>query len=343
MKAPSMKGPIDSLVALLKRAPAGPPAVGLTPHTVAWTENKWRLLRFSPPVPRYATPIVMVPSLINRWYVLDLGPGRSLIEWLVAQGHEVFCIDWGTPGPEDRYLTWDDIAGRYVGRAVRVAARLGRSGQAHVLGYCLGGTLVVSYVAAFPERVKSMIALAAPIDFDHAGMMSQWTRTPTFDVRALLEAFGNVPWPLMQASFNMLKPTLRAAKTVALLDRAWDDEFLEGFLATERWGHDNVSFPGACYARYIEDLYRGNALVRGGFSVAGRPAELANITCPTLALAFADDHIVPLPSAAPLVDRIASRDKQLVVQDGGHVGAVVSRKASTRLWPVMAKFCAERD
>jgi polyhydroxyalkanoate synthase len=342
MKAPK-RSPIDSIIALVKRAPKGPPPVGVTPHSVVWTENKWRLLRFAPQRPKFATPVLLVPSLINRWYVLDLGPQRSLIEWLVAQGHEVFCIDWGTPGAEDRYLTWDDIAGRYIGRAVRIASRYGRTGKAHVLGYCLGGTLAVSYVAAFPEYVQSLLALAAPIDFEHAGIMSTWTRTPTFDLAALLEAFGNVPWPLMQASFNMLKPTLRAAKTVALLDRAWDDEFLEGFLATEHWGHDNVSFPGACYARYITELYRENRLITGGFTVAGRPSELGAIKCPVMALAFTDDHIVPLASAAPLVDRVASGDKQLVAQGGGHVGAVVSRKAADRLWPVMSEFWAKRD
>lgn len=342
MKAPGKKSPIDSIIALVKRAPKGQPAVGTTPHSVVWTENKWRLLRFAPPRPRYKTPVLLVPSLINRWYVLDLGSGRSLIEWLVAQGHEVFCIDWGTPGPEDRYLTWDDIAGRYIGRAVRVA-RYGRSGDVHVLGYCLGGTLAVSYVAAFPDRVRSLLALAAPIDFEHAGLMATWTRTPTFDVRAIFEAFGNIPWPLMQASFNMLRPTLWPAKTVQLLDRAWDDEFLETFLATERWGHDNVSFPGACYVRYIEELYRRNRLMTGGFTVAGRPSELAAIKCPVLALAFESDNIVPLASAAPLVDRVASTDKQLVVQPGGHVGAVVSRKAAGRLWPVMSGFWTQRD
>jgi polyhydroxyalkanoate synthase len=342
MKAP-MKSPIDSLIALVKRAPKGQPAVGTTPHTVAWTENKWRLLRFAPTQKRFKRPVLLVPSLINRWYVLDLGPTRSLIEWLVAQGHEVFCIDWGTPGAEDRYLTWDDIAGRYIGRAVRIAARTSPTNDVHLLGYCLGGTLATTYVAAFPEHVASLLALAAPIDFDHGGMMSGWTRTPTFDTTALLEAFGNVPWPLMQASFNMLRPTLRAAKTVALLDRAWDDEFLEGFLATERWGNDNVSFPGACYVRYIDELYRANKLITGGFTLLGRPAELSAIRCPVLALAFEDDHIVPLASAAPLIERIASRDKQIVVQGGGHVGAVVSRKAATRLWPVMSTFWAQRD
>ena len=341
---PPKSSPIHSLVALIRRAPKGPPLVGSTPHTVVWAENKWRLLRFSPAAgPRYRTPVLMVPSLINRWYVLDLGPGRSVIEWLVAQGHDVFCIDWGTPGDEDRYLTWDDIAGRYIGRALRIAARYGRSGEAHVLGYCLGGTLAVSYVAAFPERVASLLALAAPVDFEHAGIMAGWTRTPTFDVASIFEAFGNIPWPLMQASFNLLRPTLRLSKTVSLLDRAWDDEFLEAFLATEHWGHDNVSFPGACYVRYIEELYRRNLLVRGGFTVAGRPAELPAIRCPVLALAFSDDHIVPLASAAPLIDRVGSTDKQLVVQAGGHVGAVVSRKASQRLWPIMAEFWAKRS
>jgi polyhydroxyalkanoate synthase len=285
----------------------------------------------------------MVPSLINRWYVLDLGTGRSLIEWLVAQGHEVFCIDWGTPGDEDRYLTWDDIAGRYIGRAVRIASRYSRSHQVHLLGFCLGGTLAVTYAAAFPEHVRSLLALAAPIDFDQAGIMAQWTRTPTFDIAALVDAFGNVPWPLMQASFHMLRPTLTASKTVALLDRAWDDEFLESFLSTEKWGNDNVSFPGACYARYIDELYRRNKLVTGGFTLLGRPAELPQIRMPLLALAFADDNIVPVGSAAALVDRVASTDKQLVVMPGGHVGAVVSRKASSRLWPVMSELWAKRS
>jgi polyhydroxyalkanoate synthase len=349
---PPRKSPLDSLVSLVRRAPRGMPVVGrdigATPHTVAWTENKWRLLRFEPIEQRFATPILLVPSLINRWYVLDLGPERSFIEWLVAQGHLVYCIDWGTPGAEDRYLTWDDIAGRYLGRAVRLCAREtpmpGRQANGtHVLGYCLGGTLAASYVAAFPDGVASFTALAAPIDFQHAGIMSAWTRTKTFDVRSILEAFGNIPWPLMQASFRMLRPTLQAAKLVSLLDRAWDDEFLDGFLATEQWGNDNVSFPGECYARYIEDLYRQNQLVGGTFSVLGRPARLPSIKCPTLAIAFADDHIVPVPSAQPLIDLVGARDKQILVDRGGHVGAVVSKKAATRLWPAMSTFWAQRD
>jgi polyhydroxyalkanoate synthase len=334
-------GPLDSILALLRRAPRGLPPVGQTPHTVAWTENKWRLLRFLPRERRYATPVLLVPSLINRWYILDLGPGRSFIEWLVGQGHEVLCIDWGTPGGEDRYLTWDDIGGRYLGRAVRIAAR--EAGRTHLLGYCLGGTITTAYATAFPDEIATLTALAAPIDFQHAGVMATWTRTPTFDVGALVEALGNVPWQLMQAAFQILKPTQLASRMVAVLDRAWDDEFLDGFLATERWVHDNVSFPGAFYARYIEELYRENRLVAGTFTVCGRPARLPDLRCPLLAVAFTDDHIVPLPSARPLAELAGARDKQLLVERGGHVGAVVSRKAATRLWPALHTFWAQRD
>jgi polyhydroxyalkanoate synthase len=333
------RGPIDSVVALWKRAGRGLPDVGCTPHDIAWRENKWRLLRFRG-APRYRTPIVIVPSLINRYYVLDLQPGRSLCEWLVARGHDVYVIDWGTPTDEDRFVTWDDVCDRAIGRALR---RAGGGGPVHVLGYCLGGTLAAVHAAARPERVATLALIAAPIDFASAGIMAAWTRTPTFDVGALVDAFGNVPWPLMQASFHALRPTGIAQKLVTVIDRAWDDEFLDGFLATERWGNDNVSFPGACYREYIERLYRDNELVRGTMTLAGRPARLADVDCPLLVVSFANDHIVPPASATAALDLVGSPDKAHVQLAGGHVGAVVSRKAATGLWPQLSQWWSERD
>ncbi|MEZ4400678.1 MAG: alpha/beta fold hydrolase [Kofleriaceae bacterium] len=339
-------GILASLAALAGRARAGLPAVGQTPADEVWRENKWRLLRYRPVVAaadRWRTPIVLVPSLINRYYVLDLAPGRSFVEHLVAAGHDVFIIDWGTPGPEDRYLTFDDVCHRYLGRAVRKAAAFGPDGVAHVLGYCLGGTLATIYAAAEPARVASLVALAAPIDFAHGGLLATWTRSPGFDVDALVDGFGNVPWPLMQASFHLLKPTANLAKLVGLLDRAWDDEFLDGFLATERWGNDNVAFPGACYRRYIGDLYRANALMAGTMRLGGKPARLEDIDCPVLAVTFAHDHIVPTAAATALLDRVASPDKAQLELRGGHVGAVVSRKAASGLWPQLSRWWAVRD
>ena len=248
-------------------------------------------------------------------------PGKSFAEYLVAQGHDVWCIDWGTPGDEDRYLTFDEICDGYIGRAMRKAARSSPRGKAHMLGYCLGGTLTTIYGARRPEHVASMLALASPVSFsDDDGLLSTWTRTPTFDLDALIEGAGNVPWPLLQASFHMLRPTMYLSKATYMLDRAWDDQFLDGFFAIETWSNDNVSFPGECYRRYIQELYREDRLIRGEFALSGVPVDLADITFPVLAITFLHDHIVPLPSAAPLIEAISSQDKQLLKLSGGTSG-----------------------
>ncbi|MBT8496265.1 MAG: alpha/beta fold hydrolase [Deltaproteobacteria bacterium] len=319
--------------------------VGQTPADVVHSENKWKLLRYRsrPEGRRHRRPIVMVPSLINRYYVLDLGPERSLVEYLVGEGHDVFIVDWGTPGKEDRYLDFDTVCQGYIGRAVRKAARLAGTDDVHLFGYCLGGTLTAIHAAANPERIASLTTLAAPVDFARGGMLADWTRTESFDLDTLVRATGNVPWPLMQAAFHLMRPTLTLSKLVGLLDRGWDDEFLDGFALTEKWGNDNVSFPGACYQRYIDDLYRDNRLVHGTMTLAGRPARLESIRCPLLVVTFEHDNIVPKACATLLAEMTSSTDSEHLHLRGGHVGAVVSRKAKDRLWMVLSRFWAERD
>lgn len=322
------------------------PPVGTTPADVVHRENKWRLLRYRPrrEGPLHQTPVLLVPSLINRHYVMDLLPGKSMAQDLVAAGHDVYCIDWGTPGDEDRYLSFDDICDRYLGRAIRHVARTSPRKKAHVLGYCLGGTLATIHASVHQEHIASLLLLAAPVSFENdGGLLTAWTQTPSFQVGDIVDGFGNVPWQLMQGAFHLLRPTLGLAKMVGLIDRATSDEFLDGFLALETWGNDNISFPGECYRRYIEELYRGDALMRGTFSLSGAPARLEAIRCPTAAIVFTHDNIVPAKSAAVLMDRIASTDKTLLELPGGHVGAVVSRAAQRKLWPWMSAWWAARD
>ncbi|NUP11242.1 MAG: alpha/beta fold hydrolase [Polyangiaceae bacterium] len=336
---------IDRIFTLARRFTKPMPRVGVTPATVVHAENKWRLLHYDrrPQGLAHKTPVVLVPSLINRHYVLDLMPEKSFVEWLVAQGHDVYCIDWGTPTDEDRFVTFEDIADRYIGRAIRAACKRSGAQKAHVLGYCLGGTLALIHAAIRPQHVASLTLLATPVGFHDDGMLSRWTRTRSFDTGALIEAMGNVPWQLMQSTFQMLRPTMTAAKTVSMLDRAWDDEFLDGFLALETWGQDNVSFPGASYRTYIDELYRGDALVNDRFKLGANAVHLSEVRCPTLVVTFENDAIVPWPSAAVVMEKIASRDKHRLHLPGGHVGAVVSKKAAKGLWPAMAKFWADRE
>ncbi|MEW5737322.1 MAG: alpha/beta fold hydrolase [Myxococcota bacterium] len=321
------------------------PKVGQTPADEVFAENKWRLLRYRarPEGLMFRTPILLVPSLINRHYVLDLMPGKSFAEYLVAQGFDVFCIDWGTPGDEDRFLTFDEVVDSYLGRAIRQVAAHAPGEKVHVLGYCMGGSLAAIHAAVHPERIASFVALAAPIRFRDDGLLSRWTNTKGFDVDVLVDAAGNVPWQLMQSAFHLLRPTLNLSKAVTLIDRAWNDEFLDGFLALETWGNDNVSLPGEFYRTYIHALYQDDGLVSGRFHLKGRRVDLKNLTCPTLAVTFEHDSIVPAASASVLLEACGAKVKQHVHLPGGHVGAVVSKHAAKTLWPQLKAFFEQHE
>ena len=319
--------------------------VSITPSEVVHRENKWSLLRYEarPEGRKYKRPIVMVPSLINRHYVLDLAPDKSMVAYLVAQGHDVFIIDWGTPGREDRYLTLEDIADRYIGRATRVAARLAETKQVHLLGYCMGGILTTMHIARRPERIASHVAIAAPLRFDKGGILGTWTQSPEFDVNGLVDALGNVPARLLQSSFHMLKPTLGLWKGANLIERAGSDEFLDGFVATEHWGSDNVDFPGEVFRALIQDLYRNDGIMNESIYFGGQAIRLSQIEAPTLIVTFEHDYIVPAESATVMLDRISSTEKAHIHLSGGHVGAVVSRKAAKGLWPQLSTWWIDHE
>ena len=331
---------IRNLMALPKRPK---PPVGVTPHTVAWHENKWRLLHFLPRAAGLAhrTPVLLVPSLINRHYVLDLTPGKSFVEFLVQRGFDVLCIDWGTPTAEDRFVTFDDIADRAIGRALGKACAATGQPQAHVLGYCLGGTLAAIHAALHPEKVATLTCVAAPVAFAQAGVMRQWLTEPGFDLDALVNGFGLLPAALLQASFGLLRPTLPLAKAVNLVDRAWNDKFLDGFLALETWANDNVAIPGEFYRTYVRELYQNDALGRGALIISGRAVQLSRIVCPVLCVTFAVDAIAPAACCAPLLAWVGSADKRSIAFDGSHVGGMTSSPAAKGLWPQLAAFWAE--
>lgn len=336
------KARLDNLLGLLNKKPMKPGEdVGATPHLVVHQENKWSLLRYEGAAPRlHRHPILLVPSLINRHYVLDLRPGKSMAEWLVARGHDVYCIDWGTPGPEDRYIDLETVVDRYLGRAVRVTTRLSGA-RPHLVGYCMGGTLAAVYAALHPDAIASLVTLAAPIHFEDDGLLAKWSKTPTFDVEALVDATGLVPWQLLQSSFHMLRPTSNLMKVVNLVDRAWSDPFLDGFFALETWANDNVSLPGAFYKSWIIDFYRDDRLWHGTLSVGGREASLDRITAPVLAISFEQDTIAPPASCEAIVERVSGPSK-IARLPGSHIGGTTSSAAAKNLWPLLSAATADQ-
>ncbi len=309
-----------------------------SPRDTLWADGTARLYRFRDGAEAGA-PVLLVPSLINRWYVLDLRNGSSLVAALASAGLDVYCLDWGEPGDEDRYLAWDDVVAR-LSRAVRKVQRHTTGGPVGLLGYCIGGTLASIHAALQPTSISSLVNLAGPIDFSCAGFLGHMTNPRWFDPAAIAGA-GNMSAPQMQAGFTALRPTAAIAKWVGMLDRLGDAERTEALMALETWAGDNIAFPAAAYVRYITELYQENRLVRGEHAVQGRRVELSAITCPVMAVTTTRDVICPPSAALALLDRVGSTDKRHIAIPGGHVGAVVGEKARSTLYPTLAAFFRE--
>ncbi|MGD0523948.1 MAG: alpha/beta fold hydrolase [Polyangiaceae bacterium] len=317
--------------------------VAPTPRDVLWRDGCAALYRFRRPDgvrPAAAMPVLVVPSMINRWYVVDLRAGASLVEALAAGGLDVYCLDWGIAQDEDRYLTWDDVVAR-LGRAVRFVERSAGAPQVGLLGYCMGATLAGIFAALEPAHVAALVNLAGPFDFAQGGLLRTMVDAQWFDARAVAAA-GNVTPVQMQSGFVALRPTSAVGKWVGYLDRAHEASARDAFDALEQWAGDNIPFPAAAYATYIEELYQKNLLVRGEHRVRGRRVDLGSIRCPVLTVAAERDTICPLPAARALNEACGSADKELVVVPGGHVGAVVGSRAPKVLYPAMREWLTSR-
>jgi polyhydroxyalkanoate synthase subunit PhaC len=311
------------------------PEIAPTPRDVIARDGTARLYRFRGEG-RAGAAVLLVPSLINKWYILDLRRGASVAEALTAAGLDVYCLDWGEPEDEDRHLEWDDVLAR-LGRMARKVRRESGAPTLGVLGYCIGGTLSAIHAALEPQSVGALVNLAGPIDFSQAGFLGHMVSPRWFDPAAIASA-GNMSAQQMQAGFVALRPTAQIAKWVSLLDKLTDPERLEAFQALDGWAGDNIAFPAAAYVRYIKELYQENRLVRGEHVVSGRRVDLGAIRCPVLTVTTSKDAICPPAAALALNGKTGSQSAESLNIAGGHVGAVVGDKARTLLYPALAAF-----
>jgi polyhydroxyalkanoate synthase len=308
----------------------------ITPKETIHREGTARLLRFRGPRAAEAElPILLVPSLINRWYVLDLLAGASVVEALAAT-RPTYVVDWGVPEDEDRYLSWDRILDR-LARAIRRVQRDTGVDRIGLLGYCMGGTLAAIQAARAPSSIACLINLLGPIDFSKAGRLRAMVDARWFDA-ASIAAAGNVGPQQMQSGFVALRPTAQLSKWIGLVDRCSDPGALEHFAALESWANDNVPFPARAYETYIRELYQENGLVAKTHAVGGERIDLAKIECPVLTVVADGDTICPPAAARALAELTRSRSASTLELRGGHVGAVVGSRAREQLYPTLTAW-----
>lgn len=325
------------------RAPVAWPTVAATPTDERWREGNARLLRYRRQgAARARTPILLVCSLINRPYVLDILPERSVVRRLLDGGHEVWLLDWGTPVAADAERPLADYALAQLPRAAAACARESGVDAVHVLGYCMGGTLSLMAAAAGRLPAASLVAMATPVELHDEGLLSLWCRTPGFDPAELAAAYGNVPPHVLQPAFKMLDPVALATKFLHLDEKIEDDDFVRFFLAMETWLEDSVAFPGRAFVDWVQ-LYRTNALARGELVLDGKTVDLAQVRCPLFNIVADGDYITPATSSLALEKLAGAREHELLRMKGGHIGLSTGKAAHERLWPAVSAWLHAHD
>ncbi|MBM3542433.1 MAG: alpha/beta hydrolase [Alphaproteobacteria bacterium] len=276
---------------------------------------------------------MVVPSLVNRAYVLDLLPGRSFLEALAAAGLRPFLLDWDAPGADERRFDLDAYIARSERALAAVRARAGA--PVGLIGYCMGGLFTVAMAQRQPDAVGAHAMLAAPWDFaayDRGWLALLELALPALN--AIGEALGALPVDILQALFASLDPFLadRKFRRFAALDPAGTEARL--FVALEDWLNDGVPLAERVARETFEGWFLANAPGRGAWRVAGRPVRPQEVAAPTLVVVPEQDYIVPPASAAAVVPLLA-RGQRLGVA-AGHIGMVAGGRAERVLYrPVM--------
>jgi polyhydroxyalkanoate synthase len=329
------------VVATAREAP-----VGQTPNDLVWRKNKARLYRYRRSRPATKrTPVFLCLPLINRAYILDLRPGNSFVEFLLDEGHDVFILDWGVWGPEDRNLTLTDLVLRYLPRAIRHASEVAGQ-EITLLGYCIGGVLATCFAALHPDApLRNLVLFTTPIDFADAGQFGLWTAKGSFPIERIRETLDVVPGELIDVGAKMLNPIGSTMGTyLQLYEKLGDPTFdARGWQAMYRWVNEGTPFPAAAYHQWITEFYQDNRLVKGRLQMDGRPVRLGAIRVPFLNVAATTDTIAPRTTTKATLASVASRDKAEIVIEGGHVGIVVGRTAKMELWPRVSRWLKRHD
>ena len=242
------------------------PEVAPTPKEVVWTRNKTKLYRYISDQPKkHKIPLLMVYALINKPYVLDLTKGGSLIEYLVNQGYDVYLLDWGTPGLEDRHMKLDDFIMDYIPRAVKKVMKKSNVDEVSLLGYCMGGTMTSIFAALHPELpIRNLVFMTSPFDFENTGPYGEMLDEQFFDIDKVVDTLGVVPPEMIDMGNKLMKPMANIyGPYVSLVDRADNEKFISSFKLLQKWLNDGIPFPGEAYRQWIRDFYQKNKLIKG--------------------------------------------------------------------------------
>jgi polyhydroxyalkanoate synthase len=320
------------------------PRVARTPRDLVWRLDKGRLWRYRCDDRRYRPPVLIVHSLVSKSYILDLLPGNSFVAFMLDEGFDVFLLDWVPADPADAENTLETYVEHYIPKAMAAALRESDADALTIIGYCYAGVLTLLLAAGHPELpIRNLVTLTTPCDYREMGFMSKMFLDGRLDPDDVIDETGLVPATAMDEGFQSLKPTDRVTQNVNLLQNLWNDKWVEGFQAMNKWARDQVAFPGAAFRQTVDVLIRRNALMDGVIPFARGEVRLQDIRCPFLSVYCEQDTIVPAKSTEPLVGLIGARDKRELRLKSGHVGLVAGRQSAKVARPQILDWIRKRS
>jgi len=299
---------------------------------VIWAEGNTRLLDYGFGA---GTPLFVVPSLVNRAYVLDLMEGHSMLRYLAARGVRPLLLDWGWPGEIERQFTLTDYI---VGRLERALMSLNE--KMDVAGYCMGGMMALACATRRPDLIRRLCLLATPWDFhgaDEQGARKVAGLLPFFE--PALGFADAMPVDALQILFSLLDPGSVAAKYRDFADSNFATPRAKLFVALEDWLNDGIPLAASVARETIKQWYGENTPAMGNWRIAGLPVRPETLKMRTFVAVPGNDRIVPPQSAGPLAEIIPGAT--LHAPSVGHVGMVAGSKARAVLWDVLVNWLEE--
>lgn len=323
--------------------------LGMEPvaKTPIFSQASWTLYRCQPVAKSEHLPVLMIPSLINRNYIMDLLPEHSLLESMKSAGLDVFIIDWGMPDSGMGNCGFDHYVSKWVKRAIRQIKKITGVEKVQLAGQCIGGLMAALY-AAHPELKKDvarLFMLTAPVDLEDSGLLAQWTSGEDFDIEKMTSPFqGTVPAHFFHASFPLLDIKNQLGKYRKLLENFDMPGFKTIWEALDIWGSDNVCFAKRAFIELIKDFYQENSFYKGKFLIAGTPVSVKDIDMPTLSLVARDDHVFNERAARAIHEAKCAKSGKLDyhVMPAGHVSVIAAHPVRVESYRIINEFLTRK-